>query len=118
MSPKRQNVPRSIAKRSRTCSAKRHHANAQLPYLKSVSLALASGDVSLGAAVTEKCEGDFLGKLSPKQKRVYNREQQSCARKYQKEDGSTYRSFEAFCGAYVARNYSTQFLKAAHSRRK
>ena len=24
-----------------------------------------------------------------------------------------YRSFEAFCGAYVARDYSARFLKAA-----
>jgi hypothetical protein len=78
----------------------------------------ASGDVSLGVAVTEKCQVDFLGKLSPKQKRVYDREQQSCARKYPKEDGSMYRSLEAFCGAYVARKYSTLFLKATPSKHK
>ena len=73
----------------------------------------ASGDVALGAAATEKCEGDFLRKLSPAQKRAYDRSQKLCARKYQNQDGTMYRSFEAFCGAYVARDYSAKFLKAA-----
>ena len=73
----------------------------------------ASGDVALGAAATEKCEGDFLAKLSPAQKRAYDRSQKFCARKYQNEDGTMYRSFEAFCGANVARDYSARFLKAA-----
>ena len=73
----------------------------------------AGGDVSLGVAVTERCEGDFLSKLSATQKRAYDREQKHCARKYRNEAGTMYRSFEAFCGAYVARNYSAKFLKAA-----
>lgn len=78
----------------------------------------ASGDVGLGAIVTEKCEGDFLGKLNGAQKRAYSREQRRCALKYQKEDGTMYRSFEAFCRAYVARDYSAKFLKAAPAGRK
>ena len=73
----------------------------------------ASGDVALGAAATEKCEGDFLSKLTLAQKRAYDRGQKLCARKYQNQDGTMYRSFEAFCGAYVARDYSARFLKAA-----
>jgi hypothetical protein len=73
----------------------------------------ASGDVSLGAIVTHKCEGDFLTKLNGAQRRAYQREQQRCQRKYSKQDGSLYRSFEAFCGANVARNYSARFLKTA-----
>lgn len=76
------------------------------------------GDVGLGAAVTEKCEGDFLGELSAAQKRAYDRAQKRCARKYQNEEGTMYRSFEAFCGAYVARDYSAKFLKAAPDTRK
>jgi hypothetical protein len=71
----------------------------------------ASGDVSLGAIVTGKCEGDFLGKLDAAQRRAYDREQKRCQRKYAHEDGTMYRSFEAFCGADVARNYSAKFLK-------
>ncbi|MGC1577098.1 MAG: hypothetical protein WA813_13425 [Beijerinckiaceae bacterium] len=78
----------------------------------------ASGDVGLGAAVTERCEGDFLSKLNTAQKRSYDREQKRCARKYRNEDGTIYRSFEAFCGAYVARDYSARFLKAAPAERK
>jgi hypothetical protein len=70
-----------------------------------------SGDLRLGAAVTEKCEADFLGKLTPPQKRSYNTEQKRCAHKYQDKDGTMYRSFEAFCGAYVARDYSARFLR-------
>ena len=73
----------------------------------------ASGDVALGAAATEKCEGDFLSKLTLAQKRAYDRGQKLCARKYQNQDGTMYRSFEAFCGANVARDYSARFLKAA-----
>jgi hypothetical protein len=72
-----------------------------------------SGDISFGAIVTEKCEADFLGKLSAAQKRAYDRDQKQCARKYAGEDGTIYRSFEAFCGADVARKYSARFLKAA-----
>ena len=77
----------------------------------------ASGDVSLGAIVTHKCEGDFLVKLNGTQRRAYQREQQHCQRKYSKQDGSMYRSFEAFCGANVARNYSARFLKTVPSGR-
>jgi hypothetical protein len=78
----------------------------------------ASGDVGLGAAVTERCEGDFLSKLNAAQKRSYDREQKRCARKNRNKDGTMYRSFEAFCGAYVARDYSAKFLKAAPAERK
>ncbi len=71
-----------------------------------------SGDVGLGAVVTEKCEADFLGKLTPAQRRAYDGEQKRCSRKYLNKAGTMYRSFEAFCGAYVARNYSAKALNA------
>lgn len=77
-----------------------------------------SGDLRLGAAVTEKCEADFLGKLTATQKRTYDIKQKRCARKYSNEDGTMYRSFEAFCGAYVARDYSSRFLKTSSGRVK
>ncbi len=70
------------------------------------------GDVSLGAVVTEKCEGDFLSKLTAAQRRAYDGEQKRCSRRYLNQSGTMYRSFEAFCGAYVARNYSAKALKA------
>ena len=77
-----------------------------------------SGDVSLGAIVTKKCEGDFLSELSAAQRRDYDREQKHCQRKYASEDGSMYRSFAAFCGADAARNYSARFLEAVPAGRK
>jgi hypothetical protein len=76
-----------------------------------------SGDVGLGAAVTEKCEGDFINKLSAAQRRAYDRKQKHCELKYRDRVGTMYRSFEAFCQAYVARDYSTEFLKAAPKRK-
>jgi len=76
-----------------------------------------SGDVSFGALVTHKCEGDFLSKLTAAQRRTYDGEQKRCRRKYLHEDGSMYRSFEAVCGADVARNYSAKFRKGVRAGR-
>src|SRR5262245_36022411 len=56
---------------------------------------VASSDVQLGAAVQERCERDFLTKLRRDQKRAYHGEHKRCERKYIKEQGSMYRSFEA-----------------------
>jgi len=77
----------------------------------------ASGDVAFGAAVVERCEGDFLARLKPSQKRAYDREQKGCASKYAEKSGTMYRSFEAFCGAKVARKYARRFVKAAKGTR-
>jgi hypothetical protein len=63
-------------------------------------------DVQFGATVTEKCEGDFLPKLNATQRKAYEREQDACTRKYAKQDGTMYRSFEAFCRAKLARAYA------------
>ena len=82
-----------------------------------LGMAKYSAYVSLAAIVTHKCEGDFLGKLNAAQKRAYQRDQERCRRKYRSEDGSMYRSFEAFCGANVARNYSARFLRNVPSGR-
>jgi hypothetical protein len=76
-----------------------------------------SGDVSFGALVTQKCEGDFLSKLTAAQRRTYDGGQKRCRRKYLHEDGSIYRSFEAVCGADVARNYSAKFRKGVRAGR-
>jgi hypothetical protein len=71
----------------------------------------ASGDVSLGEAVQERCEADFLKNLTASQKRTYERGQQACLSKYAHESGSMYVSFSAFCGAELAQRYSQQALK-------
>jgi hypothetical protein len=69
----------------------------------------ASGDVALGAVVVEKCEAGFLNRLTREQRRTYDREQKRCQNKYRREAGTMYRSFEAFCGAELARNYARRY---------
>jgi hypothetical protein len=72
----------------------------------------ASGDVALGQAAIGKCEGDFLGKLNTSQKRTYEEEIKRCWRKYRREGGTMYRSFEAMCAAAVAQAYSRRAMRA------
>jgi hypothetical protein len=72
---------------------------------------VASGDVPLARAVIGKCEGDFLNKLNASQKRAYEQESKRCWRKYRREMGTMYRSFEAMCAAGVAQAYSRRFMR-------
>ena len=71
-----------------------------------------SGDIRFGAVVEKKCEADFLGRLSERQKLAYRRELPLCERRYANQQGTMYRSFAAFCRAEVAQRYSRQALKA------
>ena len=73
----------------------------------------ASGDVALGAVVTAKCEGDFLSQLDNRERQAYDRRVGRCRRKYRNEVGTMFRSFEAFCRAGVARDFSDQYRNAA-----
>jgi hypothetical protein len=70
-----------------------------------------SGDVGIGAVVTEKCEAMFEGKLSAQQKAAYSRAKRVCDTKYAREDGTMYRSFEAFCRAQAAHKVATPFFQ-------
>jgi hypothetical protein len=72
----------------------------------------ASGDVALAAVVTAKCEADFLSHLDRRERQAYDRRVGRCRRKYRNEIGTMYRSFEAFCRAGVARDFSDQYRKA------
>jgi hypothetical protein len=56
----------------------------------------AGGDTGLGDAVHERCEPEFLPKLSKAQKRAYDREQKRCNAKYAHQQGTMYRSITAF----------------------
>jgi hypothetical protein len=69
----------------------------------------AGGDTSLNTALRERCEPEFLPKLSRAQKRAYDREQRRCDDKYAKHSGTMYRSFAAFCQAQSTVNYSRRF---------
>jgi hypothetical protein len=68
-----------------------------------------SGDVGLSTVVIKKCEGGFLAKLGASRRRTYEREQQHCLHKYEKEEGTMYVSFSAFCAAKLARSYARRF---------
>jgi hypothetical protein len=72
-----------------------------------------SGDIQLGAAVEKKCERDFLARLTPRQRQLYQSEMQACDRTYENESGTMYRSFTAFCRAEVAQHYQQKVRKAA-----
>jgi hypothetical protein len=71
----------------------------------------ASGDVPLGAIVQEKCEADFLPRLDGARKGSYRKKLAVCNHKYAKEDGTMYRSFEAFCRAGAARDFSKRYSR-------
>lgn len=77
----------------------------------------ATGDTGLSGAVHERCEPEFLAKLSRAQKRAYEREQRRCDDKYVRQSGTMYRSFTAFCQAQSTVNYARRFGgKAAKAR--
>jgi len=75
----------------------------------------ASGDVGLSQIVIKKCEGDFLNKLSKARRQTYDRQRQRCVLKYQDQSGTMYRSFEAFCSAILAKDYSRRLAKGSKS---
>ena len=76
----------------------------------------ASGDTGLGDAVRERCEPEFLPKLSKAQKRAYDREQKRCDRKYARQSGTMYRSLTAFCQAQSAVAHAAKFSATAKAK--
>ena len=77
----------------------------------------AGGDVGVGAAVTERCESEFIHTLSTTERQTYRGAQSRCARKYRQETGTMYRSFEAFCGAEVAFSFAKRAVQRAARKR-
>lgn len=69
----------------------------------------ASGDTGLGEAVRERCEPEFLSRLSKPQRRVYDQEQKHCTNKYAKHSGTMYVSFSAFCRAESTVKYAAKY---------
>jgi hypothetical protein len=74
-------------------------------------LFVASGDVGLAQAVKDKCEPDFLAKLSPAQRRRYAAIGARCVSKYAGQEGTMYISFAATCEAQAAVDYASKFGK-------
>jgi hypothetical protein len=57
-------------------------------------------------AVIDKCEMDFVGKLSRSRLAAYKREIARCERKYANKRGTMYVSFTMYCMAHVAVRFS------------
>ena len=77
----------------------------------------ATSDVRMSGFVIEKCEADFEAKLSKSQRRAYDKAQNGCERKYQRQSGSEARAMEALCVAEVARAYSRRSRSTKPPRR-
>jgi hypothetical protein len=69
----------------------------------------ASGDTGLGEAVRERCEPEFIRKLTKPQRRVYDQEQKRCTNKYANKRGTMYVSFSAFCRAESTVKYAAKY---------
>jgi hypothetical protein len=77
-----------------------------------------SMDIQFADAAIKKCEADFLDKLTPQQRRTYDRAKTRCGRKYARESGTLYRSFEASCSVELAKTYWTRMTKAGPGKPK
>jgi hypothetical protein len=64
--------------------------------MKQCSMA-GGADGSVGYAVREKCETQFVPTLSAKERKTYQRELKRCIDKYANREGSLYASRTAFC---------------------
>jgi hypothetical protein len=71
----------------------------------------ASGDTGLGEAVRERCEPEFLPKLSKADRKAYDQGIKRCNGKYRNESGTMYRSFESFCRAQLVVRAADKFGK-------
>jgi len=72
----------------------------------------ATGDTGLTNIVIEKCEADFLAKLSKAQRKTYHAEVKRCDAKARGgREGTMYISAAAFCRAIVAQRTARRFAK-------
>jgi NaMN:DMB phosphoribosyltransferase len=77
-----------------------------------------SVDIQFADIAIGKCEADFLSKLTAQQRRTYDRAKQRCGRKYARESGTLYRSFEASCSVKLAKTYWDRVLKPSAGKPK
>jgi hypothetical protein len=77
-----------------------------------------SMDIQFADAAIRKCEADFLDKLTPRQRKAYDRAKVRCGRKYARESGTLYRSFEASCSVELAKTYWLRMTKAGAGKPK
>jgi hypothetical protein len=70
-----------------------------------------SGDIILGQIAIEKCQADFLKKLSAKQRRSYESEIKDCNDEVKEDEGTLSRAMAAGCRANLAQDYALKFGK-------
>ena len=68
-----------------------------------------SMDVQFGQPVIEKCEAEFVHKLSKKDKNAYDRAQKRCTDQYAHKEGTLYLSLAMSCAVNVAKDYAKRF---------
>ena len=71
----------------------------------------ASGDVGLADIATDKCEAEFLQKISVKQRRAYIVALKHCDDKYENMEGTMYIAMAAYCRAELAQTYARKYSK-------
>jgi hypothetical protein len=72
----------------------------------------ASGDVGLADIATDKCEAEFLQKISVKQRRAYIVALKHCDDKYENMESTMYIAMAAGCRAELAQSYARKFSKS------
>ena len=65
-------------------------------------------DVHFAGSAIAVCEKDFQ-RISRADRQAYGRLNGQCEKKYEKEEGTMYRSFAAYCRLSVAKTYSSAF---------
>ena len=70
-----------------------------------------SMDVRFGQPVVEKCEAEFVRRLSKTNRHAYDRAQAQCTRKYAHKEGTLYLSLAMSCAVNVAKDYAKRFGK-------
>ena len=71
-----------------------------------------SGDINLGQIATERCQADFLTKLSAKQRRAYQAGIKSCNDEVKEGEGTLSRAMAAGCRADLAQKFAHKYGKA------
>lgn len=72
-----------------------------------------SADTQLAPIVIQKCQKEFLGKLSPAGRANYDHEQHLCAYEYAQQEGTLFISERVVCEADVAAEFATHPERAA-----
>jgi hypothetical protein len=70
-----------------------------------------TGDVILGQIAIERCQADFLKKLSAGQRRSYESETKACNDAVKEDEGTLSRAMAAGCRAELAQSYAHKYGK-------